>query len=158
MEEQRRNHRASHVNRPAFGYPSVSARLEMQQRRNRGRNQVIGTKLKHDGSLGYISRGRAGRRGNHHDRAARRTRATLRRAFCVAAAVIVLVCALAWIGIATSAGSWNRAFEQPALAAMEKGYVAREVGVRASGAGSKALSVAALDHASADASKSAQDA
>lgn len=148
MEDQRRSQRASHVNRTAFGYPSVSARLGMQQRRRRGRNQVIGTKLRHDGSLGYISRGRAGRRGNHHDRAARRTRAAMQKAFGIAAVVIVLTCALAWIGIQAHAGSANRIFEQPKLVSTSTGRVAREAGVRASGVGAKALSVAALDQAS----------
>lgn len=148
MEDQRRSQRASHVNRTAFGYPSVSARLGMQRHRHRSRNQVIGTKLKHDGSLGYISRGRAGRRGSHHDRAARRIRATMRRAFGIAAAVIVLTCALAWIGIQAHTGSGNRMFERPNVVSTSAGRIAREAGVRASGIGSKTLSVAALDRAS----------
>ena len=150
MEDQRRSQRASHVNRTAFGYPSVSARLGMQQRRRRGRNQVIGTKLRHDGSLGYISRGRAGRRGNHHDRAARRTRATMQKAFGIAAVVIILTCALAWIGIQAHTGSRDRIFEQPKAVSTSAGRIARETGVRASGAGAKALSVAALDRSSDD--------
>lgn len=158
MEEQRRRQRASHVNRPAFGYPSVSARLEMQQRKSRGRNRVIGTKLRHDGSLGYISRGRVGRAGNHHDRAARHSRAVMQRAFIVAAVVVVVVCGLAWIGVQSSSGVWKHRFEQPQLVATQKGTVAKGMGVRASGAGAKALSVAALDQVPKDASADAQGA
>lgn len=45
--------------RTKYGYPSASARLAMQAESSLwGRKRVVGSKLKHDGTLGYISRGR----------------------------------------------------------------------------------------------------
>ena len=44
--------------RTKYGYPSASARLAMQAESSLwGRKRVVGSKLKHDGTLGYISRG-----------------------------------------------------------------------------------------------------
>ena len=50
--------------RTKYGYPSASARLAMQAESSLwGRRRVVGSKLKHDGTLGYISRGAARRSG-----------------------------------------------------------------------------------------------
>ena len=50
--------------RTRFGYPSTSARLAMQASASRrARNRVVGSKLTHNASLGYISRGKARRSG-----------------------------------------------------------------------------------------------
>lgn len=50
--------------RTRYGYPSASARLAMQAESSLwGRKRVVGSKLKHDGTLGYISRGAARRSG-----------------------------------------------------------------------------------------------
>ena len=50
--------------RTKYGYPSASARLAMQAESSLwGRKRVVGSKLKHDGTLGYISRGAARRSG-----------------------------------------------------------------------------------------------
>lgn len=50
--------------RTRYGYPSASARLAMQARTSRrARNRVVGSKLTHNATLGYISRGSARRHG-----------------------------------------------------------------------------------------------
>ena len=50
--------------RTRYGYPSASARLAMQAESSLwGRKRVVGSKLKHDGTLGFISRGAARRSG-----------------------------------------------------------------------------------------------
>lgn len=50
--------------RTKYGYPSASCRLAMQAESSLlGRKRVVGSKLKHDGTLGYISRGAARRSG-----------------------------------------------------------------------------------------------
>ena len=50
--------------RTKYGYPSASTRLAMQAESSLwGRKRVVGSKLKHDGTLGYISRGAARRSG-----------------------------------------------------------------------------------------------
>ena len=50
--------------RTKYGYPSASARLAMQAESSLwSRKRVVGSKLKHDGTLGYISRGAARRSG-----------------------------------------------------------------------------------------------
>lgn len=47
-----------------YGYPSTSARLAMQANASRrARNRVVGSKLTHNATLGYISRGAARRSG-----------------------------------------------------------------------------------------------
>ena len=51
--------------RTKYGYPSASARLAMQAESSLwGRKRVVGSKLKHDGTLGYISRGAAAAAGS----------------------------------------------------------------------------------------------
>lgn len=50
--------------RTRYGYPSASARLAMQAESSLWvRKRVVGSKLKHDGTLGFISRGAARRSG-----------------------------------------------------------------------------------------------
>lgn len=50
--------------RTRYGYPSTSARLAMQASASRrARNRVVGSKLTHNATLGYISRGAALRSG-----------------------------------------------------------------------------------------------
>lgn len=50
--------------RTKYGYPSASARLAIQAESSPwGRKRVVGSKLKHDGTLGFISRGAARRSG-----------------------------------------------------------------------------------------------
>lgn len=145
MEQQRRGQRSNHVNRPAYGFPSVSARLEMQQRSHRAHNQVVGTKLRHDGSLGYITRGRGVHFGGGHNRAARRAATSLKRTVALVAAVVVLVGALAWVGYLTTTGAFDHMFSSPQVAATADGRIAERIGSKASGAGSKAYTTAVLD-------------
>lgn len=61
--------------RTRYGYPSASARLAMQAESSLwGRKHVVGSRLKHDGTLGFISRGapaRYRRGGLHHRRRAK---------------------------------------------------------------------------------------
>lgn len=50
--------------RTKYGYPSASARLAIQAESSPwGCKRVVGSKLKHDGTLGFISRGAARRSG-----------------------------------------------------------------------------------------------
>lgn len=77
--------------RTKYGYPSASARLAMQAESSLwGRKRVVGSKLKHDGTLGYISRGAARRSGLNP--------AGWHRYVPIVAAVAVIVIALAALG------------------------------------------------------------
>ena len=79
--------------RTKYGYPSASARLAMQAESSLwGRKRVVGSKLKHDGTLGYISRGAARRSGLNP--------AGWHRYVPIAVVVAVIVIALAALGYA----------------------------------------------------------
>ena len=77
--------------RTKYGYPSASARLAMQAESSLwGRKRVVGSKLKHDGTLGYISRGAARRSGLNP--------AGWHRYVPIAVVAVVIVVALAALG------------------------------------------------------------
>ena len=79
--------------RTKYGYPSASARLAMQAESSLwGHKRVVGSKLKHDGTLGYISRGAARRSGLNP--------AGWHRYVPIAVIVAVIVIALAALGYA----------------------------------------------------------
>ena len=79
--------------RTKYGYPSASARLAMQAESTLwGRKRVVGSKLKHDGTLGYISRGAARRSGLNP--------AGWHRYVPITVVVAVIVIALAALGYA----------------------------------------------------------
>ncbi len=91
--------------RTKYGYPSASARLAMQAESSLwGRKRVVGSKLKHDGTLGYISRGAARRSGLNP--------AGWHRYVPIVAVVAVIVIALAALGGA----NLDAVFKSPELA------------------------------------------
>lgn len=101
--------RVQHVKRTEFGYPSVGARLGMRQSKAFvGRDRVIGTRLTHNGSLGYIDHGRY--RGNRRRRS---QRTELRHFIPRILALVLIVVALAALGYAVQAG-WNPFAPKPA--------------------------------------------
>ena len=98
--------------RTKFGYPSASARLGMQAQTSRkARNRVVGSKLTHNATLGYISRGTARRHGLDNPGWTRYLPAIV--------AAVILVAALAGLGYAghgESLGKLMGAFKAPSLA------------------------------------------
>lgn len=95
--------------RTKYGYPSASARLAMQAESSlRGRKRVVGSKLKHDGTLGYISRGAARRSGLNP--------AGWHRYVPIAVVAAVIVIALAALGYAGGGANLDAMFKSPELA------------------------------------------
>ena len=95
--------------RTKYGYPSASARLAMQAESSLwGRKRVVGSKLKHDGTLGYISRGAARRSGLNP--------AGWHRYVPIAVVVAVIVIALAALGYAGGGANLGAMFKSPELA------------------------------------------
>ena len=95
--------------RTKYGYPSASARLAMQAESSLwGRKRVVGSKLKHDGTLGYISRGAARRSGLNP--------AGWHRYVPIVAVVAVIVIALAALGYAGGGANLDAVFKSPELA------------------------------------------
>lgn len=95
--------------RTKYGYPSASARLAMQAESSlRGRKRVVGSKLKHDGTLGYISRGAARRSGLNP--------AGWYRYVPIVVVVAVIVIALAALGYAGGGANLDAMFKSPELA------------------------------------------
>lgn len=95
--------------RTKYGYPSASARLAMQAESSLwGRRRVVGSKLKHDGTLGYISRGAARRSGLNP--------AGWHRYVPIVAVVAVIVVALAALGYAGGGANLDAVFKSPELA------------------------------------------
>lgn len=89
--------------RTKYGYPSASARLAMQAESSLwGRKRVVGSKLKHDGTLGYISRGAARRSGLNP--------AGWHRYVPIAVVVAVIVIALAALGYAGGGANLDAVF------------------------------------------------
>ncbi len=94
--------------RTKYGYPSASARLAMQAESSLwGRRRVVGSKLKHDGTLGYISRGSARRSGLNP--------AGWHRYVPIAVVVAVIVIALAALGYAGGGANLDAMFKSPEL-------------------------------------------
>ena len=94
--------------RTKYGYPSASARLAMQAESSLwGRKRVVGSKLKHDGTLGYISRGAARRSGLNP--------AGWHRYVPIAVVVAVIVIALAALGYAGGGANLDAVFKSPEL-------------------------------------------
>lgn len=95
--------------RTKYGYPSASARLAMQAESSLwGHKRVVGSKLKHDGTLGYISRGAARRSGLNP--------AGWHRYVPIAVVVAVIVIALAALGYAGGGANLDAMFKSPELA------------------------------------------
>lgn len=95
--------------RTKYGYPSASARLAIQAESSLwGRKRVVGSKLKHDGTLGYISRGAARRSGLNP--------AGWHRYVPIAVVVAVVVVALAALGYAGGGANLDAMFKSPELA------------------------------------------
>ena len=92
-----------------YGYPSASARLAMQAESSLwGRRRVVGSKLKHDGTLGYISRGAARRSGLNP--------AGWHRYVPIVVVAAIIVIALAALGYAGDGASLGAMFKSPELA------------------------------------------
>lgn len=95
--------------RTKYGYPSASARLAMQAESSLwGRRRVVGSKLKHDGTLGYISRGAARRSGLNP--------AGWHRYVPIVVVAAIVVIALAALGYAGGGASLGSMFKSPELA------------------------------------------
>ncbi len=95
--------------RTKYGYPSASARLAIQAESSPwGRKRVVGSKLKHDGTLGYISRGAARRSGLNP--------AGWHRYVPIAVVVAVVVIALAALGYAGGGADLSAMFGSAELA------------------------------------------
>ena len=95
--------------RTKYGYPSTGARLAMQAESSLwDRKRVVGSKLKHDGTLGYISRGAARRSGLNP--------AGWHRYVPIAVVVAVIVIALAALGYAGGGANLDAMFKSPELA------------------------------------------
>ena len=95
--------------RTKYGYPSASARLAMQAESSLwGRKRVVGSRLKHDGTLGYISRGAARRSGLNP--------AGWHRYVPIAVVVAAIVIALAALGYAGGGANLDAVFKSPELA------------------------------------------
>ena len=136
--------------RTAYGYPSASARLAMQANSSRrARNRVVGSKLTHNATLGYISRGTARRRGLDDP--------GWTRYVPLALAAVLLVGLLAGIGYAShgeNLGKFMGVFRHVALSAPATEVVAgaeSQTGVASSRA------IVAASNAYADAQKSESD-
>lgn len=102
-----------------YGYPSASARLAMQASSSRrARNRVVGSKLTHNATLGYISRGTARRSGLDDP--------GWTRYLPVAIATVLLVGILAGVGYAghgENLGRFMDMFHGASLAAPATGVV-----------------------------------
>lgn len=92
--------------RTKYGYPSASARLAMQAESSLwGRKRVVGSKLKHDGTLGYISRGAARRSGLNP--------AGWHRYVPIVAAVAVIVSHSLRLATPAVAPTWTQCLNRP---------------------------------------------
>lgn len=92
--------------RTKYGYPSASARLAMQAESSLwGRKCVVGSKLKHDGTLGYISRGAARRSGLNP--------AGWHRYVPIAVVIAVIIIALAALGYAGGGANLTQCLNRP---------------------------------------------
>lgn len=95
--------------RTRYGYPSASARLAMQAESSLwGRKRVVGSKLKHDGTLGFISRGAARRSGLNP--------AGWHRYVPIAVVAAIVAIALAALGYAGGGANLDAMFKSPELA------------------------------------------
>lgn len=95
--------------RTKYGYPSASARLAIQAESSPwGRKRVVGSRLKHDGTLGFISRGAARRSGLNP--------AGWHRYVPIAVVVAVVFIALAALGYAGGGANLDAMFKSPELA------------------------------------------
>lgn len=95
--------------RTKYGYPSASARLAMQAESSLwGRRRVVGSKLKHDGTLGYISRGAARRSGLNP--------AGWHRYVPIVVVAAIIVIALAALGYAGGGANLDAVLKSPELA------------------------------------------
>ena len=95
--------------RTKYGYPSASARLAIQAESSPwGRKRVVGSKLKHDGTLGYISRGAARRSGLNP--------AGWHRYVPIVVVAAIVAIALAALGYAGGGANLDAMFKSPELA------------------------------------------
>ncbi|WP_147327500.1 hypothetical protein [Collinsella sp. TF08-11AT] len=95
--------------RTRYGYPSASARLAMQAESSLwGRKRVVGSKLKHDGTLGFISRGAARRSGLNP--------AGWHRYVPIVVVAAIVAIALAALGYAGGGANLDAMFKSPELA------------------------------------------
>ena len=95
--------------RTKYGYPSASARLAIQAESSPwGRKRVVGSKLKHDGTLGFISRGAARRSGLNP--------AGWHRYVPIAVVAAIVAIALAALGYAGGGANLDAMFKSPELA------------------------------------------
>lgn len=136
--------------RTAYGYPSASARLAMQANSSRrARSRVVGSKLTHNATLGYISRGTARRRGLDDPGWTRYV------PFAIAA--LLLVGLLAGIGYAShgeNLGTFMGAFKHAELSATATEVVA---GAQSQTGVASSRAIVAAASAYADAQKSEDD-
>lgn len=95
--------------RTRYGYPSASARLAIQAESSLWvRKRVVGSKLKHDGTLGYISRGAARRSGLNP--------AGWHRYVPIVVVAAIVAIALAALGYAGGGANLDAIFKFPELA------------------------------------------
>lgn len=95
--------------RTRYGYPSASARLAIQAESSLWvRKRVVGSKLKHDGTLGYISRGAARRSGLNP--------AGWHRYVPIVVVAAIVAIALAALGYAGGGANLDAMFKFPELA------------------------------------------
>lgn len=95
--------------RTRYGYPSAGARLAMQAESSLwGRKRVVGSRLKHDGTLGFISRGAARRSGLNP--------AGWHRYVPIAVVAAIIVIALAALGYAGGGANLSAMFGSAELA------------------------------------------
>ena len=95
--------------RTRYGYPSASARLAIQAESSLwGRKRVVGSKLKHDGTLGFISRGAARRSGLNP--------AGWHRYVPIVVVAAIVAIALAALGYAGGGANLDAIFKFPELA------------------------------------------
>lgn len=132
--------------RTRYGYPSTSARLAMQAASSRrARNRVVGSKLTHNATLGYISRGTARRSGLDDP--------GWTRYLPIAIAGLVLIGILAGIGYAghgENLGKFMGMFRRESLASSATGVVRGAQG-QTGVASSRAIVAAASSYADAQA-------
>ena len=95
--------------RTKYGYPSASARLAIRAESSPwGRKRVVGSKLKHNGTLGYISRGTARRSGLNP--------AGWHRYVPIVVVAAIVAIALAALGYAGGGANLDAMFKSPELA------------------------------------------
>lgn len=100
--------------RTRYGYPSASARLAIQAESSLWvRKRVVGSKLKHDGTLGYISRGAARRSGLNP--------AGWHRYVPIVVVAAIVAIALAALGYAGGGANLDAIFKFPELAQRQQG-------------------------------------